>query len=231
MLGLDPEALESVSVSVSSGTGDLPPVVFPSSPGSRTDREGRYKITDLAPGEWRVVAQARGRAIQEPLQIAPGAREAVLDLRFSTGFTIIGRVTADHAPLAGAQVSASSNGGSFQAQTGPDGGFQIPNVPPGRYPVMAMDQGGLGTSATVEVTGDQEVNLDFTTGGLRVTVLAGGAPVANAFIHLSGSVPIFGRGRTTDAAGNFEAPRLTSGTYTVRPGGGAEVEIELKPAP
>jgi protocatechuate 3,4-dioxygenase beta subunit len=243
VLGLEPEELGAVMINafrMTEGVSFTHPFL------SRTDREGRYKITDLAPGDWRITAQSKGRSIQESLQIAPGVREAVLDLRFPTGFTITGRVTADHAPLAGAQVGASASGGSFQGLTGPDGGFQIPNVPPGRYTLTAMDQGGLGTSADVEVTGDQEVNLDFSTGRLRVRVIAGGAPVANAFVYLSGRVPFFGRGRIlTDAGGGFEAPRISSGTYTVlvqkegfapaqvdveiRPGAVTAVEVELKP--
>ncbi len=243
VLGLNPEALESVSVSVASGTGDLPPV---GSPGSRTDREGRYRITDLAPGEWRVVARARGRAIQEPLQIAPGAREAVLDLQFPSGYTLTGRVTADRAPLVGARVEAASGSGSFQGVAGPDGGFQIPNVPPGSYSVTASDGPLLKTSATVEVTGDQEVNLDLTTGGLGVVVLAGGAPVANADVQVAEPTYLSGSSWTsTDAAGRAAIPRLTPGVYTVhvwkhglasaqvdvevRPGAVAAVEVELKP--
>jgi protocatechuate 3,4-dioxygenase beta subunit len=244
VLGLDPEELENVVINAFRESEDIP---FTHPFLGRTDREGRYKLSDLAPGDWRITAQTRGRSVQEPLQIPPGAREAVLDLRFPTGFTLTGRVTADRAPLVGAHVWASSNGGSFQALTGPDGGFQIPNVPSGRYTLTATDQGGVGTSANVEVTRDQEVNLDFSTGGLRVRVLTGGAPVANASIRLSGRVPFFGRGRTaTDAAGSFEVPRLASGTCTVfvqkeglvparvdveiRPGAVTAVEIELKPA-
>ena len=246
VLGLDPEALESAWVSASSGASDPPVMVYSSTPSSRTDREGRYKITDLAPGEWRIFAHARGRAIQEPLQIAPGAREAVLDLRFPSGFTLTGQVTADRAPLAGARVEASSGSGSFQALTGPDGGFQIPNVPPGSYSVTATDGGMAGTSATVEVTGDQEVHLDFSTGGLEVVVLAGGSPVAGAAVQVADSAHLPGSNWTpTDLAGRLAIPRLTSGAYTVyvqkggfepaqagievRPGAVAAVEIELKP--
>jgi protocatechuate 3,4-dioxygenase beta subunit len=247
VLGLDPEALESASVSASPGAGDPPPVIPTSSSGSPTDREGRYKITDLAPGEWRVVARARGRAIQEPLQIAPGAREAVLDLRFPSGYTLTGHVTADRTPLVGARVQASSGTASFQGMTGPDGGFQIPNVPPGRYAVTATD-GSLGASSTVEVTGDQEVNLDFSTGGLQVRVFAGGAPVANVFVQVADSAHLYGSQLSlADAAGRLAIPRLTSGAYTVqvqipgfaparvnvevRPGAVTPVEIELKPVP
>ncbi|MFL6262254.1 MAG: carboxypeptidase regulatory-like domain-containing protein [Thermoanaerobaculia bacterium] len=243
LLGLEPEELGAATVNafrMTEGVSFTHPFL------SRTDREGRYKITDLAPGDWRISAQARGRSVQESLQIAPGVREAVLDLRFSTGFTISGRVTMDGAPLAGAQVWVSSTGASFQGQTGPEGGFQIPNVLAGRYTLTATDQGGSGTSVNVEITGDQEVNLDFSTGGLRVRALASGAPVANAFVSLSGRVPFFGRGRPmTDAAGSFEAPRIASGKYTVfvqkegfapaqvevevHPGAVTAVEIELKP--
>jgi protocatechuate 3,4-dioxygenase beta subunit len=154
VLGLNPEELASASVSAAGAS-------------VRVGWDGRYELTDLAPGEWMISAQARGRAIQEPLQIAPGAREAVLDLRFPSGYTLTGHVTADRAPLAGARIQASSGGSSFQALTGPDGGFQIPNVPSGHYSVTATE-GSLGASSTVEVTGDQEVNLDFSTGGLQV---------------------------------------------------------------
>jgi protocatechuate 3,4-dioxygenase beta subunit len=244
VLGLDPEELASVAVNAFRVNDDVP-ITHPFL--SRTDREGRYKLLDLPPGDWRIIAQARGRSVQEALQIAPGTQEAVLDLRFPTGFTITGRVTADHAPLAGAQVGVSSSGGNFQGVTGPDGAFQIPDVPSGRYTLLAMDRNGVGTSADVEVAGDREVNLDFATGGLRVTVLAGGAPAANAFVRLSGRVPFFGPGRpATDAAGRFEIPRIAAGTYTVsvgkeglapartdvevRPGTVSEVRIELKPA-
>jgi protocatechuate 3,4-dioxygenase beta subunit len=245
VIGLDPEELAGVSITALRMDEDLS---FTQPLLGQTDREGRYRLSELAAGDWRITAEARGRSIQQPLQIAPGVREAVLDFRFPSGYTLIGRVTADGAPLARAQVWVSASSGSFQTLTGPDGGFQIPNVPPGRYALTATGQEGLGTSKTVEVTGDQEVHLDFTTGGLRVTVLAGGAPVANAFVLLRGAVPLFGGGRSrTDAAGSFEVPRLASGTYTVsvqkegfapatasvevRPGAVAAVEIELKPAP
>ncbi|HEY2293514.1 MAG TPA: carboxypeptidase-like regulatory domain-containing protein [Thermoanaerobaculia bacterium] len=242
VLGLEPEEMESVSIQAF--RTDLR---FSHPQFARADSEGRYKLSNLPPGDWRINAQTKGRSIQETLQIAPGVRETVLDLVFPAGYTLTGRVTMDGAPFAGAQVVASSNRGSFQALTGPDGGFRIPNVPSGRYTLTAMDPEGLGTSANVEVAEDQEVNLDFSTGGLRVTALAGGAPVANALIHLSGSIPFFGRGGwTTDAAGSFEAPRVASGTYTVfvqkegleptsasveiRPGAMAEVLVNLKPS-
>jgi hypothetical protein len=246
VLGLDPEELASVSINAFREGEDMPsthPFL------SRTDREGRYKLTDLTPGDWKIQAQAPGRSVHGSLQIAPGVREAELDLQFPTsGFTLTGRISADHVPLAEAQVWASSQGGSFQALTGPDGGFQIPSLPPGRYTLTAASrQEGLGTTATVDLKGDQEINLDFATGGLRVAVFAGGAPVANALVRLSGPGPIFGRVRTTDGSGSLEVPRLASGSYRVfvekegfaratvsveiPPGAKASVRIDLKPTP
>ncbi len=234
VLGLDPEELASASVSAAGAS-------------VRVSWDGRYELTDLAPGEWMIIAQARGRTMQEPLQIAPGAREAVLDLRFPSGYTLTGHVTADRAPLAGARIQASSGGGSFQALTGPDGGFQIPNVPPGHYSVTATE-GSLAASSTAEVTGDQEVNLDFSTGGLQVRVFAGGAPVANVFVQVADSAHLYGsQVSLADAAGRLTIPRLTSGAYTVqvqlprfapaqvnvevRPGAVTPVEVELQSKP
>ncbi len=107
----------------------------------------------------------------------------------------------------------------------------------------------MGTGANVDLDGNREVALDFTTGGLRGTIFAAdsGAPVANALVHLSGFAPVYLPARTTDAAGGFAVSRLSSGTYRVfvqkegfapaqvdvkvPPGAVGTVRIELKPAP
>ncbi len=246
VLGLDPEEREGVSIQAH--RMDL---TFSQPQMGRTDPEGRYKLANLPPGDWRFTALAGKRSVQETLQLAPGVPEAVLDFRFPTsGFILSGRVIADHAPLAGAQVWASSNGGSFQAVTGPDGVFRLSNLPPGHYSLsVSGPEEGMGTGANVDLDGNREVALDFTTGGLRGTIFAAdsGAPVANALVHLSGFAPVYLPARTTDAAGGFAVSRLSSGTYRVfvqkegfapaqvdvkvPPGAVGTVRIELKPAP
>jgi Carboxypeptidase regulatory-like domain len=205
-----------------------------------------------------VTAHTNGRSIQESLHLAPGVREAVLDLRFQTGFTLSGRVLLDHAPMAGAQVVVFTPTKSFQALAGPDGGFQLSDLPADHYSLMALDSGReLTARKDVEIAADQEVTFDIATGGLRGRLSAAGAPVAGALLHLEDaavaglSSPVFPFGptldRTSDGAGAFEISRLPAGRYKITvekeglapatvdvqvPAGGvAAVEIELKPAP
>ncbi len=249
VLGLAPEELGGVLIFAFRTDGSLS-----QPPTGRVDREGRYRIEDMGPGDWKVAAQlVGGRSVQESLQLAPGAREAVLDLRFPTGFTLSGRVLIDQAPFAGAQVTVSADGRSSQALTGPGGGFRISNLPADHYDLMIMDPArGLSEMKSVEVTGDQEIIIELATGGLRGRISAAdsGAPVGGAFIRLAGAVPSLAGdapGATSDGSGSFEISRISAGTYEiivqkegfapytvkveVRPGATTPVEIRLKPVP
>ncbi len=134
-------------------------------PTGRVDGQGRYRIEDLGAGTWMVGAYVRGRSIQVPLEIAPGVREISLDLQFPDGFVLSGRVLVDRAPLEGAQVVAASEGANFQALTGPDGGFRISSVPSGHYFLSVFNATrDLIASRTVEVSGDQEVDVEIAKG-------------------------------------------------------------------
>jgi protocatechuate 3,4-dioxygenase beta subunit len=249
VLGLAPEELGGVLIFAFHTDGSLS-----QPPTGRVDREGRYRIEDMGPGDWKVAAQLMGgRSVQEPLQLAPGAREAVLDLLFPTGFTLSGRVLIDQAPLAGAQVMVSADGRSSQALTGPDGGFRISNLPADHYNLIVMDPArGLSATKSVEVTGDQEITIELATGGLRgrISAVGSGAPIGDAFIRLEGAVPGMAGGApgaTSDGSGTFEISRISAGTYEitvqkegfapytakveVRPGAATPVEVQLKPAP
>jgi protocatechuate 3,4-dioxygenase beta subunit len=253
LLGLAPE--EAKNVMIVAFRLDL---TSPQPALGQVDAEGRYRIENLGPGDWNVTAHTSGRSIQEPLHLAPGVRETVLDLRFQTGFTLSGRVLLDHAPLAEAQVVVFTPTKSFQALAGPDGGFQLSDLPADHYSLMALDSGReLIARRDIEIAADQEVTFDIATGGLRGRISAAGAPVAGAVLHLedatvSGlSSPVFPFGptldRTSDGSGAFEIPRLPAGAYKitvekkgfapatvsvqVSPGAVAAVEIELKPAP
>ena len=247
VLGLDPEELGSVLVlAVRPDQASLEPLR------GRVDSQGRYRIEGLGSGDWQVVAHLlKGRSLLEPLQIATGRREAILDLRFQTGFTLSGQVLVDRATLAGAQVQAFTRDRSVQAQTGADGRFQVSNLPAGRYNLRVLDsEHGLSATRSVEVTGDQAVTLELATGGLRGRVSAAGETVASAFIRLEEAIPempypIRMPGGTSDAAGAFEIPRIYAGTYRIivekegfaaytanveiRPGAPTPVAIELRP--
>ncbi len=253
LLGLNPEEAKGVII-----FAFRPDVESPDPIVGTVDMEGRYWIENLGAGEWNVSARTEGRSIAEPLHLAPGVREAILDLRFQTGFTLSGRVLLDHAPLAGAQVMVFTPTKSFKTLTGPDGGFRVSDLPADHYVLMALDSGPeLIARKRVEIAGDQEVTFDIPTGGLRGRVSAAGTPVAGALLRLKEgavsdlSAPLFRASqvlaRTADGAGAFEIPRIPAGLYKitvekegfapatvdvqVSPGAVAAVEIELKPAP
>ena len=134
-------------------------------PTGRVDAQGRYRIEDLGPGTWIVAALMKGHSIQVPLEIAPGIRETVLDLQFPAGFVLSGRVLVDRAPLEGAQVVAAGDGGIFQVLTGSAGSFRISSVPSGHYSLSVFDATrGLIASRTVEVSRDQEVDVEIAKG-------------------------------------------------------------------
>jgi protocatechuate 3,4-dioxygenase beta subunit len=250
VLGLDPEELGSVLVlAVRPDQASFQPLQ------GRVDGQGRYRIEGLGPGDWQVVAhQMKGRSLLEPLQIATGRREAVLDLRFQTGFTLSGQVLVDRAPFAGAEVQVFTRDRSVQAQTGPDGRFQVPDLPADSYSLRVLDlEHGLSATRSVEVIGDQAITLEIAAGGLRGKVSsAGGEPITGAFIRLEEAVPEMPYpfqmpGGTSDVAGAFEIPRIYAGTYRIivekegfaaytanveiRPGAPTPVAIELKPLP
>jgi len=250
LLGLDPE--EAKNVMIVAFRLDL---TSPQPALGQVDPEGRYRIENLGPGDWNVTAHTSGRSIQEPLHLAPGVRETVLDLRFQTGFTLSGRVLLDHAPLAGAQVVVFTPTRSFQALSGPDGGFQLSDLPADHYSLMALDSGReLIARKGIEIAADQKVTFDIVTGGLRGRISAADAPVAGAVLHLEEaavSSPVFPFAptldRTSDGSGTFEIPRIPAGAYKitvekegfapatvsvqVSPGAVAAVEITLQPAP
>ncbi|HEY2293515.1 MAG TPA: carboxypeptidase-like regulatory domain-containing protein [Thermoanaerobaculia bacterium] len=252
LLGLDPEEAKSVII-----LALRPDLTSPQPALGQVDPEGRYRIENLGPGEWNVTAHTSEHSIMEPLHLAPGVREAVLDLRFQTGFTLSGRVLLDHAPMAGAQVVVFTPTRASQAVAGPDGGFRLSELPADHYVLLALDSGReMIARRSVEIAADPEVTFDIATGGLRGRVSAAGAPVAGALLRLEEgtvaglSAPLFPASqvlaRTTDGAGAFEIPRIPAGLYKVTvekeglapatvdvqvPAGAvAAVEIELKPA-
>ena len=68
------------------------------------DFEGSYRIPNIGPGHWRVVAQHGNRMATEVVEVLEGAPEVVVDLDFSAGFTVEGRVLRGDLPVAGARL-------------------------------------------------------------------------------------------------------------------------------
>ncbi|HEX3555989.1 MAG TPA: carboxypeptidase-like regulatory domain-containing protein [Thermoanaerobaculia bacterium] len=218
--------------------------------------DGQYRIRDLSPGDWQVVAsiQPENRSVQAAARIEAGASESLLDLDFGKGATLSGRVLLDGAPLAGAEVvMLSTSGNHATARSAYDGQFQLRGLKPGpAFLMIIAARGALGYDRTVEIDGDGDLTIEIQTGVLRgqVSAEATGEPVTDATIRIQrtqqGPASFLSTpGARSGEDGTFET-RLAAGAYKVtvqkagyapaeataevRPGAaGSLIEIRLKP--
>ena len=112
------------------------------------DREGRFAIDGLAPGDYQVQATAHGHAPSGRVSgeaAVPPARPAPITLVLPAGGTLTGHVrTSGGAPLENARVSVEGGLGeatspvpfAASAVTGADGAFVLRGLAPGRRSVV-----------------------------------------------------------------------------------------------
>jgi protocatechuate 3,4-dioxygenase beta subunit len=143
----------------------------------RTDAEGRYAFRGLAPGRYRIWANAGGRGYVEEFYndelssdnadlVTVREREEItgIDFGLAPGGNITGRVVdgATGLPIAGMDVRASLDGNDFSwTTTDSDGNYTLRAVPDGSVEVTVSGQGYLEQRKTVTMSGAGEVRLDF----------------------------------------------------------------------
>jgi hypothetical protein len=135
----------------------------PDQPGQagRVDYEGRYRIDGLGPGAWKVIATlpAQGRQAGGLASLVAGQAEARLDLEFTVGFALSGRVERGGVPVNGALIlveSAEGSGGN--AVTGADGRFRVQGLHPGTYALTALEpRSNLRADQHLEIENDREI--------------------------------------------------------------------------
>jgi hypothetical protein len=132
ILGLSPEALLKVSISVegSPESGILRP-------------DGTYRIDSLGPGEWQVTGKSGLERVTRQVTILPGQEKAELDLLFSPGdLTLSGRIVA-YRSLELLEICLGSLGGPASVaclHLDPDrSDFRFPHLRPGRYLLSMID--------------------------------------------------------------------------------------------
>lgn len=133
----------------------------------RIDYQGRYRIDDLAPGDWIVLARLPdGRLAQGRVTAPAGDREITLDLEFEKGLSLSGRVLAGAAPVAGALVHLRTGEGSGGGgRSDPQGDFRIQGLKPGIYTLQVIaPQSGIRHEETLDLQADREVVIELATG-------------------------------------------------------------------
>lgn len=88
-----------------------------------------------------------------------GRSEARLDLEFTAGFVLSGRVERGGVPLAGALVTLESgDGNGGDTVTGPDGRFRVEGLRPGTYALTALEpRSNLRSDQRLEIESDREI--------------------------------------------------------------------------
>jgi RNA polymerase sigma factor (sigma-70 family) len=195
--------------------------------GTLSDPNGHFSVAGLAPGHYRLVAEAAGHARTTLRQVVV-PRHAPLDVALGSAGIIEGRVVlANGSPASGAEVIFVGGPELLTVTTGLRGGFAA-EVQPGSYRVSAVL--GIVTGAFAKpvpvAAGGAAKGVDIRLGAAssiagRVTD-ASGSPIVGAQVTLSpGGESGESAGTLTRAPGTFEVGPLAPGEYdlTVRADG------------
>ncbi len=184
ILGLSPQQLAEVRISALRAS-DL------GAPRVEADAQGEYRISDLSPGEWTVMASLGlpGRSARGTAQLPPGVPEVRLDLEFPSGFTLSGRLLRAGQPLSGAVVVVQGTDvdGSGLGRSDTQGVFRIEGLKAGTYDLKVRTlTAGQIHQESLGLTGNREVEVDIPSLDVRGQVVDAddGSPIAEAAIGL-----------------------------------------------
>jgi len=106
----------------------------------RVDSEGRYNVSGLSRGEWKVAAWSCSRTVRATVRLPADDARAVLDLPFGAGgLTLSGQVT-ELDPAAHYTVEVAGEGLYVSAAIGADGAFRLSGLTPQTYSIEVHDQ-------------------------------------------------------------------------------------------
>ncbi len=177
-----------------------------------TDAEGRFRLDELEAGEIAVQASGEGyRAYGHQVVLkARSTAETLLELDPITEGTVTGIVT--DAATGNALEAVWVQIGPLTAKTGPDGRFELTDVPAGDTSITAGKAVYETTLETIAVKAAEAVEIELslepvTVGVVEGVVLAAGThrPVANA------EVSIGNRHTRAGADGRFRIEDVESG--------------------
>ncbi len=215
-------------------------MVLSPTPDARTDDNGMFTLTGLAPGRVQLVARHPGfvETWSAPLTLTAGASETV-NLVLDRGGRLEGHVReADGAPAAGLRALLLTERGALSSElvTGTDGAFTFDAVPARARLLIARANGKPVLTRFVTVGEGQVVPLELTLPPAREDVTvevvdAAGAPVPGALVSavIGEAAPTEAFVAVTDEHGQAVLPEARDGrlALTVTAPGRAPRVVEL----
>jgi uncharacterized GH25 family protein len=189
--------------------------------------DGSYRIDHVEPGEQRVTASLPGgsRQAEGRVTLEPGAPEARLDLEFTGGLTLTGRVLRNGEAVSGLNVMLS--GGALSGRHGDtdhQGRFRFEGLDAGSYELQVYGfRSGSHHRQAVELSADRDVLIELHTVAVsgRVVDAADQAPIPNAQVILTAAQPDEAdpwqtTETSTDSRGVFRLRDVAEGSWKVR---------------
>jgi uncharacterized GH25 family protein len=203
--------------------------------------DGSYRIDHVDPGEHRVTASLPGgsRQAEGRVTLEPGAPEARLDLEFTGGLTLTGRVLRNGEAAGGLNVRVSGAGLSGRhGDTDHQGRFRFEGLDAGTYELQVFGmRSGSRHRESVELSADRDVLIELRTVAVtgRVVDAADQAPIPNAQVVLMAAqpdetAPWQNTETTTDSRGVFRLRDVAEGSWKVQAvqGGYAPKEVDVQ---
>ena len=220
--GLSPEERSQVTVYVDTNA----------SLGNATELpDGRFEVLDVEPGPTWVYARVGppmdngGKSVSRSVTI-PEEGTIEVELPFEAGFTLTVHVQRDGQPVEDARVYANpalpDNGTFGSATTDASGSCRLTGLKAGSFRVFvySMATSSAAPEQTVDINGDQTLEIDLPAGRLAGRVVASGTsqPLADVQISVtpantSGS--FMSHSAMTDSTGQFQLSGLDAGPLSL----------------
>ncbi|MEN8164241.1 MAG: carboxypeptidase-like regulatory domain-containing protein, partial [Acidobacteriota bacterium] len=214
-----------------------------------TDEQGRFHVSDLAPGPWILRASAPGHRVVTKLGIAvlEGSDGGPIDLKLEKGLQITGVVVdADGKAIPGVNLRASAATGAGpgrtavrNATTDEKGVFTLDQFEPGQYSITISTKGYASRSHAPVDAGTRDLRIVLEK-GLSISgrvLMPDGGPATNIWVSTRSETGKHEVDQTGED-GTFQIENLPEGLYLVhasnggafRFGGGKDEGSSMMPA-